>query len=402
MKIAGVITEYNPFHNGHKYQLNEIRKRTNADYIIVAMSGNFLQRGIPSITDKYTRTEMALTNGADIVLEIPAVYACNSAELFAKGGVDILASTGVVSTLCFGAETNNLDKLQTTSKILVEENQLFKTTLNLFLSKGESFPKARELTLTKLCGASFNDILKTPNNILAIEYLKQIHGKDIIPCLIQRKGEGYHSNEMNSPLASASAIRNSLISGSDHTLISSTVPENVFDALMEFDKDYGFVFPDEISHILHYKLLEYYNRGYTGFMDCNEELSNKIRKNIYKYKSFSDFCSILKSKNFTYSRISRVLCHILLNFTTEDMTLCNSLTVAPYLRVLGFKKKSASLLKEIKKRASAPLITKMADAPDSISFLEKDIFASDIYNTIVASHNKNIIKNEFSHPIIIP
>ena len=413
MNVSGVITEYNPFHNGHKYQLEEIKKRTNADYIIVAMSGDFVQRGEPAIMDKYTRCAFTLENGADLVLEIPVVYTCSSAEHFARGGVNLLASTGVVTNLCFGVETDIIDALSSIARLLIEEPPVYKETLTGLLSKGYSYPKARCMAISDYFSEAddiMSDIINQPNNILGIEYIKNIikYHNNITPIPIKRQGQGYHSKTIDSPLASASAIRKYLYNDSakNKDMLSTFLPDNTLNKLMEYENKYGFIYANEISGLLHYKLLLNKKEGFTDFLDCNEELSNKIKNNIINYKNFSQFCELLKSKNYTYSRISRVLLHILLEIKDSNVNYPEFLDNAPYLRVLGFKKDSSALLSQIKKEATAPLISKMADASNHLNesgkiLIDKDIFAADIYNLLINSHNKDTIKNDFSHKIVI-
>lgn len=399
MKVAGIITEYNPFHNGHKYQLSEVRRITSADYIIIAMSGNFVQRGTPAIMDKYARTQMALNNGADLVLELPTMWATASAEYFAKGGVSLLNSTGVVNQLCFGAECTELSVLQEYSSLILREDDLFREKLNLLLKEGLSYPVAR----MKAHGISVNDDFSSPNNILAIEYLKALEGLDIEPVLIPRVGDGYNDSSVNSRLASATAIRNLLHNNSAWEAKELTP---CYDTIKAYYNSHGFVSENYISEMLYYKLLCEKEKGYTQYADCNATLSGKISKMLPQYRSFSQFCDLLKSKDITHSRIRRVLCHILLGITIQDMTCLSAGNNIPYIRILGFRKDSSPLLNRMKKEAAAPIITKVADASlyldnDSKMILDKDIFASNLYNALINKNNKNPVNNDFCHEIII-
>lgn len=402
MKVCGVITEYNPFHNGHKYQLDTIKKETCCDYIIAIMSGDFVQRGEPAIVDKYTRTKMALLNGADLVLELPVVYSTSSAEFFANAGVSILRKTGVASTLCYGVETVFPKLADAISHILLEQPEAYRNALCSYQRSGKSFPAARSLAVADSLSTndaydfSLDDItsfMSSPNNILALEYEKSLRRTDIIGYPIQRIGEGYHSTCQSSSLASATAIRNILYDQSIVSTLSHMMPPECAELILTLLNSERLVFCDDISDMLYYKLLSLRDFGFESFLDCNPQLSAKITKNIKAFSSFTQFCELLKSKDITYTRISRVLIHILLDIKKEDIVDSPS-----YLRVLGFKKSSAPLLHEIKKRASAPLITKVADAPYEL--IAKDIYASDIYARL--QHKADKPYNEYTHgPVII-
>lgn len=431
MKVSGVITEYNPFHNGHKYQLDKIREETHADYIVVAMSGNFVQRGTPAFTDKYTRAEMALRCGADMILEIPAIGATASAEGFARAGVLTLASTGVLSTLCYGVEKKS-GLLAGLADFLSSPCQEFNNVLASHMKSGDSFPAARAKAVCHCfpdaSASQIQDMLSTPNNILAIEYEKALKGTGISGHQIERVGEGYHSVNLSSDFASASAIREAVANGSPAYGIKKYMPKEAYEvlishakALSDTDPNAACVMPDDISQTLLYKLLTLSasgsNDAFCDFSDCTKELSAKIANNIYRYNSFSQFCDLLKSKNYTHTRISRALTHILLDIKKSDADVfAQSLATsqaAPYLRMLGFKKSSSALLHEIKEKASAPLITKVADAasiltPSSYKVLRKDISASDIYRSILCSKlpeadNSSFgsMPNEYTQQIVV-
>lgn len=409
MKVSGVITEYNPFHNGHKYQLDKIREETHSDYIIVAMSGNFVQRGTPAFLDKYLRTEIALKCGADLVLEIPVIGATASAESFANAGVSILNSTGVVSYLCYGVEKKS-DIISKIASFLRNPSSKFNEKLATYTKSGDSFPVARAKALCNFFPdeekAAVEDILKTPNNILGIEYEKALKSTSISGHQIKRIGEDYHSTNLSSAFASASAIREAVFNDYSLSDIGKYVPKEMYEILKTSTSNFiSCVKPDDISQLLYYKLMLGMQNSFDTFSDCTEELSSKICNNIYQFESFTQFSGLLKSKNYTLTRINRVLTHILLDIKKTDTLPENS---APYLRVLGFKKGSSALLHEIKEKASAPLITKVADAssqlsPHSYEIFKKDIFASDLYRSIAAKSDTSVINksNEYTKGLII-
>ncbi len=422
MRIAGIIAEYNPFHNGHAYHLNQVRSKTNADYLIIVMSGNFMQRGVPAMLDKYTRAKMALMNGADLVLELPCMYACSSAEYFAKGAVNLLDNLNVVNHLGFGCENNNLELLKSAASILANEPEEYRNILQDSLKKGSSFPVARSMALNEcLKNSSFNSLtLASPNNILAVEYLKALCKSDsmIAPVAIKREGAGYNDQKLHSSYSSALAIRNVLFtppkagenSQTKFELIQNHVPESVLELLQE---QYLYTLPittDDFSSLLHYKLLLELEKGYDDYLDVSKDLSDKIKKNLNSYTNFDSFCMLLKSKELTYTRICRCMIHILLNIKKTDLDLCSNESLIPYARVLGFKNESSSLLKEIKENSYIPLISVAADAKEFLSnpqisdyakgLFNLDINAARIYNSIIHSKYKTVLADEFATQLL--
>ena len=415
MKVAGVITEYNPFHNGHKYQLEQIKRQTSADYIVVAMSGNFVQRGEPAIIDKYERTRMALLSGADLVLELPSVFATASAEFFARGGVSVLKNTGVVDTLCYGVESVDHELTKLVAGVLKNPPAAYSASLARLIQGGMSFPVARSRALCEYFQDNYDSasekldaFIASPNNILAIEYEKALIDCDITGFPIQRVGEGYHSTDSTCEFSSATAVCgviSSVCNTANHLTVNSSstsqfgnltalntlMPADCAKILTHCVTNGHIVFPDAISDLLYYRLISERNVGYEKYADCTKELSAKITKNLYKYESFTQFCNLLKSKNLTYTRISRVLTHILLGIENDDFNICID---NPYLRILGFKKSSGELMHLLKKRASVPIITKVADAPYEL--FSKDIFAADLYGRLCHS-----AYNEFTHRVVI-
>lgn len=416
MKVAGIIAEYNPFHNGHQYQIKQVRKETGADFVIAIMSGNFLERGVPAITDKYTRAKMALQCGVDLVFELPSLWATASAERFAKAGVTLLASTGVVGTICYGAEQPDSTLTQQIVQTLTDT-----TAYNgeiIFLQKqGLTYPAARAQLLSKMLpdydSKTILAFLNAPNNILAIEYEKSIaqwnasHQPPIHGHGIRRIGGGYHDTTIHNTYSSATAIRNLLL-GSFHEEsyfpLRAQVPSYVYDQLIKSASQNNLVDTNDFSAALYARLWSYRETGYTQFADCSTELSNKIINGLDQFISFTDFASLLKTREVTYTRVCRVLMHILLDIRQEDY-----ITFTPdsaYLRVLGFRREAASLLSAIKKEASLPLVTKMADASYILSdnanaLLSHDIAAADLYRSIRSIRHGQPLPNEFTQKFVI-
>lgn len=409
MKVVGIVAEYNPFHNGHKYQLDKVRKETGADYIIIAMSGNFLQRGVPALCDKFTRTEMALKCGADLVIEIPTLWATASAEYYAHAGVALLASTGVVTHIAFGAETDNLEALLEISSILKAEPDVYRAVLSNSIRSGNSFPVARKNALTTSLPyykeEMIIELLDNPNNILALEYLKAMPDS-IQPILIKREGAGYHDTEIATTLPSASAIREAVFGDADMDTISNAMPAEAFVLLKNTYKCNQLITTNDFSASLGYCLLSQAPLGFASYADCNQDFSNKIKNALNSYVLFEDFIDTLKTKDMTYTRVNRCLLHILLNIKQSDYTIGRAIGFAPYLRILGFKQVSSSLLSSMKREATAPIISKAADAStlldyETNKFFEKDIFASNLYYQHVARKSGTKPKNEFTNQLII-
>ncbi len=417
MKVTGIIAEYNPFHNGHLYQMQTAKENLNSDYTVVILSGDFMQRGIPGILNKWERTKMALSCGADLVIELPVLSACAGAESFAAGGISLLVRSGVVTDLCFGAESTDLPAFYRLAQFLNEEPAAYKTALHEELHFGKSFPAARSAALTQCLknDEAANALLSSPNNILGLSYLRcllALHSS-IRPHPLLRLGSGYHDTELSDSFPSATAIREFFCSKADKSPIpyprsdiKDQVPAAVFPILDEAQRNGSFLFSDDFSSMLHYKLLCEYEAGFASYLDVTPELSNKIKKQLSDFTCWSDFVLQLKSKELTYARISRALLHILLNITDETAAHAAAFSNAPYLRLLGFKKSAAPLLSAIKKNADIPLIAKLADAKNYLSedtypLLLQDIFAADVYRLAKTAKTKKCYPNEFAHSPII-
>ncbi len=421
MKAIGIIAEYNPFHNGHAYQIKKIRELTQADYIIIAMSGDFVQRGTPAIIDKYARTKMALCCGADLVIELPSLWSTSSAESFAMAGVTLFEKMGCVTGLCFGAETQNLSLLSQIADILVEEPSFYRNALTAYLKTGLAFPLAREKAICDyLYETNVNhfieqqddaaNILCKPNNILAIEYLKALKRRysSITPYLLKREGAGYHETAIlenqTAPTASATAIRHALANSSADSL-TSAMPAAALTILNDYLTAKSFLQPNDFSSVLGYKLLTSDSKTLAAIGDCNTDIANRIYKNRMQFINFDQFCEQNKSKDITYTRISRILLHLMLNFTNQDYFDAKKLDYIPYLKILGFKKSSSALLKELKQTSQIPVISKLADAhsfltTDALQILEKDTFAADFYEQICGIKKGTTPRSEYTREIV--
>ncbi len=416
MKINGIIAEYNPFHNGHKYQLEESKRLTGADYTIAVISGNFVQRGTPALIDKHTRTQMALENGVDLVLELPAIYAVSSAEYFSMGAVSLLDKLNAVTHLCFGSECGNITFIKKIADILVQEPDNFSALLKTALRQGCSYPAARATALSRYLQASHcaeeispeEDIFRAPNNVLGIEYLKALlrQNSSILPITIKRQGADYNNPLPVAEYCSALAIRNAVLNTGDLSHIQTYLPEKSLQLLRDGISQNKLLTGNDFSSVLYYKLLSEQEYGFEKYLDVSADLSNRIVNRLKEYKNFESFCDLLKTKELTYTRISRCLLHILLNLTKEDMAFCTSSGYTPYARILGFRKDASDLLSHLKRSSSIPLITKLADAEkllneDAVRMLRKDIQISQLYYGIVSVHTENKPANEFTIPVVI-
>lgn len=415
MNITGIIAEYNPFHNGHACQLTQAREETNADYILIIMSGNFVQRGAPALLDKFTRTKMALLEGADLVIELPALWSTASAEYFADAGIALLSQLGCVSTLCYGCETPSSGIYAKICTILNNETPQYQQLLGHALKTGSGYALARETALLSLLPdsdkAAARELLKNPNNILALEYQKALarEASEIRVHPILRQGQGYHSGLFTDPFASASAIRGYLTNhpADGSQALQQVMPAAAYRTLADYERRYPFLYEDDCSQMLHYSLLKHASDGFSLYADCTPELSNRICRNLNDYSGFSSFCALLKSKDLAYTRISRVLLHILLDIRQSSYVHWRSRAYIPYARILGFRKASQELLTHVKKHSSLPFLTRAADAKkilsakDDFCFLQKHLFADNVYRALITGRTGRKMRHELQQQIVI-
>lgn len=406
--ITGIISEYNPFHNGHKFQIEQARKM-GSEYIIAIMSGNFTQRGEPTITDKYSRTEMALINGVDLVIELPVIFATGDAGIFARGGVNLLNSLGVVDRICFGTETGSISFLSELVTFFNNPPNEYLEKLDLLLKSGLNFPTARSTALKNYFKETDIDLIKGSNMILGIEYcqaLKELNS-NIIPLPIERKGADYNDDELDFlGLSSASAIRKVLseccntitdtmgISGlgySSHYISLNSLKEHMPEASVEILVNSPLMFPEDFSSILHHKLIM--QKDFSKYLDITESFSKRIIANRFSYSDYYSFCGLLKTKNITHASVQRLLSHILLEINEMPRNV-------GYARVLGFKKGTSELLSKIKANSKIPLITKLADAAPN-PCLEADIKAAHLYEALKSDKYGTKFQNEYSRQLVM-
>ena len=434
MKVTGIIAEYNPFHKGHKYQIDYCKKKLNSDYVIVAMSGDYVQRGTPALLPKHVRAEMALRCGADLVLEMPVSVSTASAEAFAMGGVSMLDGLHIVDSLCFGSEYGEVSALMELAEILVEEPEEYRQLLKEFLSNGLSFPSARCQALTEyfknphnFTGDDFDgvltpllnqivQILNSPNNILGIEYCKALLRlkSNIKPVTLKRQGMGYHetlaetdgsdrfSCTDGNTFASASAIRELLkatLTPETISRIASQVPDEISLLLASSLQRNGFLTEDALDPLLSYCILKENADSFCSYLDVSRDLAERIMNRSNELNGFLQAASFLKTKELTQSRIQRALLHIILGIREVPATV-------PYARVLGFRRESSTLLKEIKDSSSIPLITKLADANSLLdesgrSLLYETVFSSNLYENLLCRKNGRNFVHEYQKQLVI-
>lgn len=425
MKVLGIIAEYNPFHKGHAYHLQKAKALTASDFTVVVMSGNFTQRGLPALTDKYTRAKAALLNGADLVLELPTPYATGSAEAFAHGAVSLLDSLGCIDTLCFGSESGDLDAILSYARLFEEEPESYRELLKFHLKQGLSFPSARSkaaeeyLNYTEhVCVCSKDDadcrheseLLQHPNNILGIEYCRALLNRcsQICPVTIPRASSGYHDLSMSTDFASASAIRQAIHKESLSKSVQAQLPFSSFTVLKEAFESCPPITVDDFFSILLYRLLTLPRQELSAIQDVSPDLAARIENCKFEFSCISAFADLLKTKELTHSRITRALCHILLDLYQKDLDKLKESNWPVYLKPLGFRKSAGPLLAVIKQKGASPLLVKAADAssllnPAQYALFEKDVQASHIYESAkVCQYGTSFVHEYTRTPIILP
>ncbi len=398
MKAVGLVTEYNPFHNGHLYHLNKAMEITEADISVAVMSGDFVQRGEPAVLDKYTRTSMALNSGVNLVVELPVNYAVSSAESFATGALKVLDHIKADS-IAFGSESGDIEGLSELAHILCDNEDMLYKEISKYTANGISYAAARQKTVEKLTDKDTAEMLTSSNNILAVEYLKAIikNKYAIKPYTIKRQGDSYNDTDIRSEYASATALRENLKAGN----ISEYIPVK---AGLILSSNTNYIYPDDITEVLFTRLLDIlfasnydknvFIENVMQYPDVSKEIAGRLYKSVMDMItrtvpqgaeskdngvfSFGSLCEHIKTKEVPLSRIKRALVRITLGLDKKHM---EKYANEPYIRVLGFDKKGQEYLSYIRKTVEVPLITKTADYKE---MLLDDIHAANIYNMIVA------------------
>jgi len=437
MKILGIITEYNPFHNGHLYHLFKAREITRVDYVIAVMSGNFLQRGEPAIINKWSRTKMALNAGVDLIIELPFVFSTQDANGFAFGAIKLLDSLQIIDYLCFGCETDNLDTLYSISNFLNIEPQKYKDLIVYNSKNGYEFPKARSLALCeyhrifgidgleKISPLDLSKLLKYPNNILALEYIKHLLNlkSKIKPVAIKRMGASYHQKNITGNISSATSIRNEILNNLSspktdlfmlNDKIKSTIPPSGFPVLeRELKEGRGPITLDSYQQYILATLRKMSLEDTSRIHGVTEGLENRIKKASLKSYTVEQLINSIKTKRYTRTKIQRIILHLMMNLSKKDVKIFNRCGPL-YARILGFSKKGKILLRTIKKSSSAPLISKLSNylrqiiseennnvRNELIKMLNYDILATDIYVLGNKKAEDRVARLDFIHKIVI-
>lgn len=413
MLVSGIVAEYNPFHNGHLYQLSETKRITSCDYIIATMSGHFTQRGMPCILDKYTRTKMALASGVDMVLELPVPYACASAQYFCEGAVSLLNKSNIVDYICFGSESGNIDLLFDIAKLLAYETPQMSHLLKHYLSQGISYPSARQQVVTevlfeksdeKYTKKDINHAMSHPNNILGIHYLRALlkYESKIIPVTVKRTSI-YHDENIKSQVASATAIRKNLLLG-HRDQIKDTMPSSAYAILLNTLKDFPLTSVDNLSMYLRYKLISSTLNHLYSLWDIPKDLCHSIYNSFDNFSLLSDLAASVTSKTYTSATVYRSLLRIILDIAVSDMQKLQCIQWIPYIRVLGVRKRALPLLSKLTEVSSVPVITNLGRTLNKLDTLSRSLIAYEQKATAIYYSSNNINnkgKEDLLHPFIV-
>lgn len=363
MKILGIVVEYNPFHLGHKYQLDMAKKESKCDAVAVVMSGNYVQRGEPAIIDKYTRAEIAIKNGVDLVIELPFPFSCQNAELFALGAIRELKKLNV-STISFGCENTDIDLLNKIADIQLNNAEEYNLLLKKYINEGFSYPSSVNIAVNMLLNQIDNqadNLLLLPNNTLGLEYIKAARkiNFDVEFLPIKRHMAQHNDKKITNRFASATAIRNEIL---NKNLIKTkaSMPPISYSSIKSYYKEYKlFNSLDNYLDLLYYKIISSDKEYLKTIYDVSEGLENKIYENACKHKTLDEFILSIKSKRYTYSRIRRILLNILLDITTEDINFFKE-NDNNYVKALAFNLSGKKILNHAKEN-NTTIITKFSD-----------------------------------------
>lgn len=388
MRVLAIVSEYNPFHNGHLYHLKESIKMTNADYTICIMSGNFLQRGEPALFDKWIRTEAAIYGGIDAVFELPTVFACSSAEHFAKCAVQILNGLGCVTHISFGSEHGNLQDLLKIADTLAHPSETFKSAFKKHMDEGLSYAQSTQLSLGEM--GHLLQVIDKPNNILGLEYLKALllSKSSISPVTVKRKGAQYHDASIGDNICSATAIRNQLKQNQTFDQLSEVIPSSVFNHLQTSISGGAHpLFLSNFFQLIRYRILTAGLEDLKGIYSAKEGIEHRILTYIRKSENIEALIKNIKSKRYAQTSIQRLLIHILLNISKQDISSITDSCL--YGRVLGFSPKGSELIRYIKDSQchTIPIISNInKEVPKNSNIhhlLKYDIAASDLYHLVL-------------------
>lgn len=408
MSNVAVIAEFHPYHNGHHYLFEEAMSLSHADHAIALMSGNFLQRGSIALWDKYTRAEMAVADGFDLCLELPFVYATGSAGDFADGAVAILKSLHAIDYLAFGVEEAEPEVFEQVAEVLTEEPENYQLALKQALKTGVSYPKARQTAIASICGDSAAALLGTPNNTLALSYLCAIRKlqADIKPIFIKRISNDYHDTNLQAQISSATAIRTTLATGSDVSVLSAQVPTTTYSRM----KAPTHTYLSDAMLTPFVQACRLREPELSDICDISPALADKLQHAPYPI-DYETLVEQLKTKDITRSRIARALLHLLLGYTESDRQNFIGSGYAYYANILALKKDSSGLIRRLHEASGIPVITKKADfdsvlssypatlAGPACTMWQYDLRATELYNCIYYNHYGITLPNDYTRKL---
>ncbi|GIM47546.1 UPF0348 protein [Collibacillus ludicampi] len=404
MHVTGIIVEYNPMHNGHCYHIRKARETTGADAIVAVMSGYFLQRGEPAVLNKWARTQMALQNGVDLVLELPVVYSTQSARFFALGSVATLDALGVVDSLCFGSEAGNLHTLQKASALISEQPFLLQTLQKEELSRGTSYPRAMADALRRYVAMKEDldaAVFDQPNNMLGIEYLHALItlNSKIKPFTIRRIAAPYHEETFNhTAIASATAIRKSIMEDRISAAFSFMPENNAAILAKEINEGRAPVSWESFARPIVSLLVRAHVKELTRYLHIDEGLAERLRFAAARNTEMHALIRDVKTKRYTWTRIQRALTALLLGLTKEQAENLELTKGPSYIRVLGFNERGRELLKSANVRSRVPIFTKIKrEIP---RMMEWDLTASRLYMLAYKSLHQEYFRRELQHPVM--
>ncbi|RWZ60711.1 nucleotidyltransferase [Halobacillus fulvus] len=403
MKACGVIVEYNPFHNGHRYHLQKAREASKADCIIAIMSGSFLQRGEPAIIDKWHRAEAALNNGADLILELPYLYAVEHSDHFSHGAVSALSEMNA-EAICFGSEHGSIEAFLEAYNHMQENKATFDETVQQHLKKGLSFPEASRLGYDAIQLPDNSIDLSQPNNILGYSYVKAIqsYNPTITPLTIQRSQSQYHDPVIEGAIASATSIRNEIKqSGSLTDSVQQALPKETVEKLEQYKAKTGVWHEwEQYFDLLDYKIMTSTEHELRLIHGVDEGLEYRLKRMMKHSTSFESFMKALKTKRYTWTRLQRTLVHILTGLKKEEAQTLLREDKPGYVRVLGMNETGRFYLNEQKKKIDVPLVTQPQKFQHPMLALEEKASIS-YYSILGRDERKERIQREYGPPVIV-
>ena len=401
MKVTGIIAEYDPFHNGHSYHIKKAKEMTGADAIVVVMSGHFTQRGMPAFFSRDARVRMAVDGGADLVIELPYIYACNSSHEFARGAAGILNGIGCVDALVFGAETDDMDTLGKAARAAAGTDDRSSAYIKEEMKNGVSYPEALTRSVEKIYGAQTAAVLREPNNLLGIEYMKALRelGSGIKPFIVGRRSAAHgeslemlHERKQEQRIASGTAVRKAVYAGGARAA-EMLVPDTSFSIISGYERSSGFSFTEyrdkikkNMFELLKYKIITSDESELAEVYGVAEGLENRLKSCISGAEDIDGLIDSVKSKRYTRARISRTLMHLLINLRTTDFEMLRETYCA---RVLGFSPTGGKLLRLMSESSAIPVFSNLSRldkrSPEAARVLKYDMRASDVYALLYGS-----------------